>query len=212
MVQGRGVLEPLGIRDLLETLANVYRAMPGANHLFGVNYWNPHYGRFLVPTQPGRIGVARATIITSGMLIPLALVREIGGFREDYFIDAVDHEFCLRVRAQGGKVILACKPAMIHGFGETAGRRYFRWAGINHHGPARKYFIARNSLVTALAYWRREPLWSLRQCARLLIDFGGIVLLEAHKRAKLSAFMRGITHALAGKMGPIAGHDGKEIR
>lgn len=39
---------------------------------------------------------ARQTLITSGTFMPACFAREIGGFREDYFIDSVDHEFCLR--------------------------------------------------------------------------------------------------------------------
>jgi len=191
--------------DLLATLASVWRSAPGENNIFGVNYWNRHHERFRVNGKPGQVALVRKTVITSGMMLPLALVKSIGGFREDYFIDSVDHEFCLRARAHGGQVFITCRSLMVHGFGETSRRRGFRFAAIDHYGPVRKYYTARNMLVTAMNFWRREPLWVLRQFARLSVDAAGIIFFESGKSKKLAAFRRGIADALSGKMGPLAG-------
>lgn len=35
------------------------------------------------------------------MLLRLEFAKAIGGFRDDYFIDSVDHEFCLRAAKRG---------------------------------------------------------------------------------------------------------------
>ena len=65
----------------------------------------------------------RKTVITSGCLVDAAFAREIGGFRDDFFIDQVDHEFCLRTRANGRRVAISAKPVMQHSVGGWRGPR-----------------------------------------------------------------------------------------
>lgn len=71
----------------------------GTQVLIGGNYWNTHAQRHFLHARRALLFRERKTLITSGMLIPLSLFGKIGMFREDYFIDSVDHEFCLRARA-----------------------------------------------------------------------------------------------------------------
>jgi rhamnosyltransferase len=56
-------------------------------------------------TQPGRAPVGTATpvrfLITSGTLLNLDAFSRIGRFRSDYFIDAVDTEWCFRAWGRG---------------------------------------------------------------------------------------------------------------
>ncbi len=126
----------------------------------------------------------------------------MGGFREDYFIDQVDHEFCLRARAHGHQVVISRKPVMAHSVGESGGV-WMPWLGVlPNHPPVRKYYIARNTVVTVKAYWRREPQWCLRRLARLLLGLGGMAFLEKQGFAKVRAFAGGIADGLHGRMGP----------
>jgi len=43
--------------------------------------------------------------MTSGNLLNLHAVKQIGGFSEDLFIDRVDQEYCLRLRMNNFRVI-----------------------------------------------------------------------------------------------------------
>jgi rhamnosyltransferase len=114
----------------------------------------------------------------------------IGGFREDYFIDQVDHEFCLRARAHGHQVVISRKPVMAHSVGESGGV-WMPWLGVlPNHPPVRKYYIARNTVVTVKGYWRREPQWCLRRLARLLLGLGGMFFLEKQGFAKVRGIRR----------------------
>jgi rhamnosyltransferase len=72
-----------------------------------------------------------------------------------------------------------------------------------NHSPVRKYFIARNAIVTAKTYFLREPAWGMRQGLRLVADFASILLFESEKLKKITAFMVGVAHGMSGKMGPI---------
>jgi rhamnosyltransferase len=192
--------------DLLETLLAVHATCGHAKVLIGGNYLNINKGRNFVDCAEGGSGfLERKTLITAGTLVPLQASIGMGGFRGDYFIDSVDHEFCLRARAHGFRILISCKPVMSQHIGTKieASAWWSKFASFNH-SAIRKYYIARNTLVTARDYCFREPAWSLRQIWRLLSDFASIILFESNKYRKASAFMSGIRDGLASKMGPLS--------
>jgi len=192
--------------DLLDTLLAVHAACGVEKVLVGGNYVNINKNRnFVDCAEDGIRFLERKTLITAGTLVPLEASIAIGGFRNDYFIDSVDHEFCLRARANGFRVVISCKPVMSQCIGNTieATAWWSRFASFNH-SAIRKYFIARNTLVTARDYFFREPVWALRQVWRLLSDFASILLFESNKYRKCSAFITGILDGLRKKMGPLS--------
>lgn len=190
---------------MLATLLDVYHQSGGGNVMIGSNYWDEHRGRNFIQCADAEIVFQeRKTLITSGTLLPLSLFKAIGRFREDYFIDSVDHEFCLRARAHGCRILISCRPVMRHSIGahvENASR--LRQFMSFNHSPSRKYYIARNTVATVRSYLFQEPMWSMRQGWRLLSDFASILLFESEKLKKSIAFMVGIEHGITGKMGPI---------
>lgn len=190
--------------DMLETLLDVYRESGGGDVMIGGNYWDARRGRNFIRCADEGGFRERKTLITSGTLVSLWQFKTIGFFREDYFIDSVDHEFCLRARAHGFRVLISCRPVMKHSIGahvENAGR--LRQFLSFEHPPVRKYFIARNTVATVKSYCIRESVWSMRQGARLLADFASILLFENEKSEKIKAFLVGVAHGVAGNMGPI---------
>lgn len=191
--------------DLLETLIAVHDECGRDRVLVGGNYRNVNKQKNYIECRDGdKCYRERKTLITAGTLLPLDMAIRIGGFRKDYFIDSVDHEFCLRARANGYKIIISCKPVMSQsiGSGVVAGSLLSRFASFNH-SSVRKYYIARNTLVTARDYFFREPAWSLRQLWRLMSDFASIILFESGKYEKAKAFSQGLLHGMVGKMGPL---------
>lgn len=191
--------------DLFATLLGVYEKSGGGNVMIGSNYRDVHRSRNFVQCTDAEAGFQeRKTIITSGTLAPLSLFKAIGLFREDYFIDSVDHEFCLRARGHGCRILISCRPVMEHSIGarvENASR--LRQFMSFNHSPARKYFIARNTIATVKLYFFQEPMWGMRQGWRLLSDFASILLFESEKSKKATAFMVGVAHGISGKMGSI---------
>lgn len=192
--------------DLLAALIDVYEKCGGGNVLIGSNYWDAHRKSDFVQCKNNiRVGfLERKTLITSGTLLSLVLFKAIGSFRDDYFIDSVDHEFCLRARAHGCRILISCRSLMSHSIGahvEKAG--WLRQFMSFNHSPTRKYFIARNTIATVKSYFLQEPMWGMRQGWRLLSDFASILLFESEKLKKATAFMVGVAHGVTGKMGPI---------
>ena len=92
-------------------------------------------------------------LISSGSLISLDALANIGPFDEALFIEHVDTDWALRARAQGYRLYGVASARLDHGFGEatlTASalgvrRQFFLYP------PARNYYLVRNSM----ALWRR---------------------------------------------------------
>lgn len=179
----------------------------GHDALIGANYYNAHKGhqQFHCRTETAADYLQRKTLITAGMLVPLTIFEATGGFREDYFIDSVDHEFCLHARRLGYQVVASCRPLMSQTIGNplSAGHRWLNRIRAFNHSPTRKYYIGRNITKTILNYWKIEPAWCIKQCGSLLQHFISILLFESNKPKKLLALITGIKHALQGRMGKL---------
>ncbi|NOX76409.1 MAG: glycosyltransferase [Gammaproteobacteria bacterium] len=187
--------------DMFDTLAQVYDESGRRSPLIGSNYMELSSKRQIVhgDSISGQNFLEQKTVITSGMLVSLGLFRRIGGFREDYFIDSVDHEYCLRTRDNHFPVMISCKLLMWQTIGRPRpdGKRVL----VFDHPPIRKYYMARNTIVTLREYFMREPVWALRQVIRLVVELVSIVLFEKDKWNKGYAFCRGIVDGIKNKMG-----------
>lgn len=188
--------------DMVETLLRLDEACTPRPAVIGANYFDAQNGRNKVPTEGEGECLEQKTVITSGSLVDVGLAHAAGGFRADYFIDQVDHEFCLRMRAHGHRVVISRKPAMAHSVGEKGGVWLPLLGTLPNHPPLRKYYIARNTVVTVADYWRREPDWCLRRMARLLLGLFLMATLERQRIAKVRAFVAGFMDGLRRRMGP----------
>lgn len=147
-------------------------------------------------------------IITSGSLFSLQTYAAVGPFREEFFIDSVDYDFCMRARAKGFRVIQVQEYGFKHSLGQNE-RFKLGIFTINSesHSPSRLYYAFRNSTILAKEYFWRDPLYS---CAVVLSQFKTvmrIVFLQKNKDKKLFAIIRGFVAAMKGQMGRIESSD-----
>lgn len=187
--------------NMVTILGNVYEDCIPRPAVIGSNYLDPRSHKPKVPPQENEY-LEQKTVITSGSLVNAGVAREVGGFREDYFIDQVDHEFCLRMRAHGYRVVISRKPVMDHSVGGSGGVRLPFLGILPNHPPLRKYYIARNTVVTVAEYWRWEPDWCLRRSVRLLLGLLLMSTLEKQRLAKVRAFAAGFMDGVRRRMGP----------
>jgi rhamnosyltransferase len=140
--------------------------------------------------------------ITSGTLITYSAYKKIGPLKEDYFIDFLDNEYCLRAHKMGVKVLINCDVVLNHSIG-TRSKHTFGCLTIkpNHHAPVRRYYIFRNGIRTALDYFRYYPSYSFLLVARLCHEMLSILLYENDRPRKFRALLYGSYHGIAGKMG-----------
>jgi rhamnosyltransferase len=139
--------------------------------------------------------------MTSGSMLRLSAYRKAGPFRNDFVIDFVDHEYCLRLRSVGLRIVKAPNACLIHSLGRT---RYHgfgrRRVVVTHHSATRRYYITRNRLCVLWRY-RREYGWLLLDLRAFLMETIKIVLYEEHKLQKLRATILGLVDFARGKMG-----------
>ena len=186
--------------DMVTILGSVYEDCSPRPAVIGSNYLDPRNHKPKVPPQ-GNECLEQKTVITSGSLVDAGVAQAVGSFREDYFIDQVDHEFCLRVRAHGYRVVISRKSAMDHSVGGPGGARLPLLGILPNHPPLRKYYIARNTVVTVAEYWRREPDWCLRRSVRLLLGLLLMATLEKQRITKVRAFAAGFIDGVRRRMG-----------
>jgi rhamnosyltransferase len=152
------------------------------------------------------MGDAR-TVITSGSLLNLDAWRQVGPFREDFFIDEVDHEYAIRLRRSGWLVKVTRQVLMAHALGSPRGRQFGRWQPmISHHSALRRYYMVRNRVLLAREHIGFDPRFVISQLARSLRESATVVLFEPAKLSKLGAMARGLIDGLRGRAGRAAGH------
>ena len=143
-------------------------------------------------------------VITSGSLLPLAAYFAIGPFRDEFFIDYVDEDYCLRARTKGYRIIKSRKHLMSHTIGSPTLHKMFwvkKWT--TNHTPDRRYYIARNNTVLLHEYGNfRAGMWALKSLSRCLRQCRRIALHEPMKTRKIVAVIHGWWDGIRGNMGP----------
>jgi rhamnosyltransferase len=144
------------------------------------------------------------SVITSGSLIPLKTHAAIGAFREEFFIDHVDTEYCFRARALGYRIIRTRRPVMSHTIGAIS-RHNVLWMKkwTFNHAADRRYYIARNDTVMLRESGHyRVALWALKSFGRCVRLCKRIALYEQKKTYKIIAVAQGWWDGVRGHMGP----------
>jgi len=84
-------------------------------------------------------------VISSGCLIPMAVLDKVGGMRDDLFIDYVDIEWGLRARHFGFQSYGVCAAHMQHSLGDAPMNFFGRQIPL--HSPLRHYYFFRNAVL-----------------------------------------------------------------
>ena len=131
-------------------------------------------------------------VMTSGNIIDLSAYQEIGGFKDWFFIDCVDTEYCMNLNCHGYKVLRLNDLIIKHNLGELKIHRLFgKDYYCYNHNPIRRYYIMRNNLYINQLYGEIYPDY----CSWLLrVQRGqikGIIIFERHKIKKLFMMFRG---------------------
>ena len=205
--------------DMVQSLLAVYAAFPDQDHLavIGSGFRDLNGGSqatdIEIHREAAAAGNARAnawieveSVITSGSLLPLKAHAAIGPFREEFFIDYVDTDYCFRARAQDLRVIKTREPHMSHAIG-AATRHGLMWMDrwTTNHSPDRRYYGARNDTVMLREYGNyRFGSWALKSLGRRLRTCKRVALYEQMKAAKINAVMHGWWDGVRAHMGPRA--------
>ncbi|MBS2962463.1 glycosyltransferase [Actinocrinis puniceicyclus] len=139
----------------------------------------------------------RTDVITSGMLIRRGALDRVGPFREDFFVDFVDIDFCLRLRRAGLRIVQDQRLKLPHSLGDRRPHRLGPLRVQVVHYPAwRLYWIARGAATLLRENLRREPLWSVKAVLFLGSWTWRTAAFEDGRVSHLAALLRGARDGL----------------
>src|SRR6185295_14744803 len=78
--------------------------------------------------------------------VRLDVIEQIGPYDEGFFIDCIDFDFCLRLRAAGYQVHRVSGAVMRHQVGDAVRMPRLVTGFYARHPPARRYYMFRNYL------------------------------------------------------------------
>lgn len=191
--------------NIIHTLSNTIEYIPEESFLLGSNYRSKHNSLAAYKCKQKNCTFKKvSTIITSGSILNLITTKEIGTFNSDYFIDSIDHEYCLRARSLGFQIYITCEPVMTHDIGvqDTNWLNRIQCFLSHPHTPERKYYVIRNTIITANKYITKFPLWSLRQLLRVFADILSTILFENQKLLRLNHTVAGIKSGFRSEFKP----------
>lgn len=142
--------------------------------------------------------------MTSGSLTRISAWKKIGGFREDFFIDFVDNDYCMRLGLNGFRILRLNSCVIQHELGETVERRFLGIKKIKYvkHSPLRLYYMSRNNLFFINQY--RKNLNVPKEIAKVVyVILSGYFASDEKKKAR-QFIWRGIRDAKNGEMGKIS--------
>ena len=139
--------------------------------------------------------------IQSGLLVPPAVLEEVGGFDEALFIDGVDTDFYLRALDAGYACVVA------------PGTRIGHRLGRAHEGPVRRgpalvvaadfrYFYQWRNLVRLLRrHGRRHRGWAVHAVWKAVRHLGIVTVLVPGRRPRIAAAAAGLRAGVTGREG-----------
>lgn len=144
-------------------------------------------------------------LISSGSLLPMAVLDRVGAMDASLFIDNVDLDWSFRATAAGHRLVGACDARMRHSIGDALRPSRLLRHGVKVHSPLRLYYSTRNRV---LLYRRAHVprVWVAQDLPRLAGKLAAMSLLVAPRLANLRAMLRGLLDGLRGRSGPRPGH------
>ena len=163
-------------------------------------YQDKRFGSVIPPDRLafGSLAVA----MTSGSLVRRETFQTHGLFEDDLFIDGVDHEYSLRLRA-ANLMLDECEEAvLLHSPGTPT---FYRWMGWSfqtaNYSPIRRYYQERNKLWLCKRYFLKFPHYCAGRILVTFTDLLKIILCEQGKVRKVRFFLRGVVDGMLGRTG-----------
>lgn len=160
-----------------------------------------YIGPFIRRHYPKGNTLVEATfLISSGSLIRMQVLDEVGTMRSELFIDYIDVEWCLRARKFGYRCFVASSARMSHRIGDARIRIFGRT--ISAHSPLRRYYLIRNSfLMLRLEF---VPVsYKLREIILNLLRVSIFFYLSKDRMNYVRLMRRAVADGVAGRYGSI---------
>lgn len=190
--------------DIVSVLTRIHRFHPDKDRLAVVGAGYAGSQRVPMCADDPQLECEQVeAVIASGSLLPLKTFEKIGPFREEFFIDYVDSEYCARAWKKGYLVVISRRPLMTHVIGNPLRHRFLWMTKNTRNYPAdRLYYQARNDTVMLRESGQyRAGLWRLKALNRALRRCKRVILFEPHKASKVFGVLHGWCDGVRGRLG-----------
>jgi len=191
--------------DYFAAIFAAYSACPFRDQvgLIGANHteWTEHDRHSSGPAERFVLREIK-TAMTSGSLVKTSVFGSCGRYDESLFMDYVDHEFCLRLRKHGFRVIQAQNAVLAHQLGSPTSHRFLgKRFRTSNHSASRRYHNARNRLLVYGRYFSSEMSWVFNDAFGWLRETVKVSLVERDRAEKLRCMAKGAWHAMLELLG-----------
>jgi rhamnosyltransferase len=174
-------------------------------------YFN-EVSQLIIPVKRGDLNSTFFEVesaMTSGNLCKMSIFEKVGLFEEDFFIDYVDYEFCLRCICNGFKIIVSSESVLVHNLGVTTSHKLFgKTFFTSNHPPLRRFYNARNRILlyrkytfVNIVYLNTTIRWIFYDMLSLFKSIIQVILFEGNKIAKIKFMLKGICHGILNRKG-----------
>lgn len=163
-------------------------------------YQDARIGCFL-PTHRTANGDVVACI-TSGSMVAAETFNSFGTMEDDLFIDYVDLEYCLRIRAAGLKIVECPNAILVHSLGRmTQHKLLWKTFSTTNHNAKRRYYITRNRLVLIKRYFNIDREWAFGDLQGIVVETIKMLLVEQDRLFKSRYMVRAVYDAIFDQLG-----------
>jgi rhamnosyltransferase len=139
----------------------------------------------------GRLQVECDFLISSGCLMSMRAIEEIGAMNEALFIDNVDLEWCFRAHRNGYKTYGDFSAVIRQQIGETYTRIPFTKAVIRYHDYTRNYYMTRNR-VWLYRQRHANTAWVVHDLLRFTSKFMYLLVFKPDRLGLLRSSLKGV--------------------
>lgn len=142
-------------------------------------------------------------LISSGSLIAMHALDQVGDMDAGLFIDHIDTEWCFRAQSKGFALYGVCDAFMQHSLGDKQIRFWWgRWRNISFHQPFRYYYMFRNSALL----WQRPYMpeaWKRADKLRILYMLFFFTLFSPDRITNLHMMLKGLKDGFNRRTGKL---------
>lgn len=141
--------------------------------------------------------------LTSGNMVNLKAYQAVGGFRDDLFIDHVDHEFDIRLNKMGYQVVELPYIHLDHKLGYSQQVKIGKWVILRYgtNPPIRLYYHARNGVYVAKTYFSEHPYFAWMMVKEIAKRWVKTLLLDGNRTMRVKMLLKGMSDGWNGRLG-----------
>jgi len=173
--------------DSLEKLISVI------SNDISIGIYSPiHKNKFLTNPPQSNTREEVSDVMTSGNILNLSVVNKIGKFADEYFIDYVDIEYCLRLRKNGYKILRINNSILNHNEANLSRRVFFgKTVYPPNHSALRWYYKIRNFHYLMQEYSNDFPEYFIVEKKNMTNNILKVLIFEKNKIDKVKMMIKG---------------------